>query len=154
RAGRRPAVGCRCRLKARRSRLALLLPDLADQAQYALDGARRVAQPGRDLRRLGLEYGRWLRAAEGPFTAVIEELGFPHSFPPPFGEELLDQADRLALQKDFRRRWDRLPNLHGPVLAGAGQALAVGAPAHPRDYFGVGLQGEEFLAGCRLPNLH
>src|SRR5262249_42529465 len=116
-------------------------------------GADAVHAPG-DVQRRGPVAGGRLRTHGWPSFAVMEELGCPHYFPPPFGEELLDQAERLALQKDFRRRWGRLPNLHGPVLAGAGQALAVLAERHAPDQVRVPLEGEEFLSGGRLPDLH
>src|SRR5262245_29531510 len=116
-------------------------------------GADAVHAPG-DVQRRGGAAGGRLRTHGWPSFAVMEELGCPHYFPPPFGEELLDQAERLALQKDFRRRWGRLPNLHGPVLAGAGQALAVLAERHAPDQVRVPLEGEEFLSGGRLPDLH
>src|SRR5262249_59806851 len=81
-------------------------------------GADAVHAPG-DVQRRGPVAGCRLRTHRWPSFAVMEELGCPHYFPPPFGGELLDQAERVSLQKDFPRRWGRLPDPHPLVVRGA-----------------------------------
>src|SRR5204863_443784 len=48
----------------------------------------------------------------------------------------------------------RVPDLHGPVLGGAGEVEAVRAEGHAIDWALVPLEGECFLTCLRVPDLH
>jgi len=45
----------------------------------------------------------------------------------------------------------RIPHPRSAICAAGDNKLAIGAVGHPEDIVGVPLEGEEFLAGLRIP---
>src|SRR5438270_849960 len=52
------------------------------------------------------------------------------------------------------RTGGRIPDLRRPISRSAGQAFAIRAEGHAVDPVSVPFEGEEFLAGLGIPDLH
>src|SRR5262249_15277816 len=64
------------------------------------------------------------------------------------------QAPGLALHALWQSKLRGVPHLYRLIMAGRGQALAVGAEGHARDPAGVPREGEGLLAAGGIPHLH